>query len=157
MLRVSAVLFATIAAMATLTACGSEDTDSEIPGGADPESASVIDGWAMTLATGDIDGAAEFFALPSVAENGGIEAEIETAGDARRFNESLPCGAELTRAEAEGELTIATFELSERPGPGSCGDGTGMTAQTAFVIEDGKIVEWRRIDDLAPAPAGTPA
>ena len=41
--------------------------------------------------------------------------------------------------------SVATFRLTERPGPGVCGQGTGETAQTAFVIEDGEIVEWRRV------------
>jgi hypothetical protein len=156
--RFVAVLLLAIAIAAVLVvALGSDDEGREVPGGADPENAAVIDDWAMTLAAGDIDGAAEFFALPSIAENGGITYDIETIGDARLFNRSLPCGAELTRAEPEGELTIATFVLKERPGPGTCGDGTGNEAQTGFVIEDGKIVEWRRVDDLIPLPQGTPA
>ena len=146
-----------IAVIATLASCGSDDEASEIPGDADAESAEVIEEWVSTLAAGDVEGAAELFAIPSVAQNGGIELEIETANDARLFNASLPCGAELTRAEAEGELTIATFLLKERPGPGTCGAGTGTTAKTAFVIEDGEIVEWRRIDDGGPEAAGTPA
>lgn len=37
--------------------------------------------------------------------------------DAIAFNEALPCGAELIDTESEGRLTIATFELTERPGP----------------------------------------
>ena len=155
-----------IAAAAILSACGSDDDDGggesaeparEIPGDADPESAAVIDEWAMTLAAGDVERAAEFFAIPSVAENGGVQVKIESADDARLFNASLPCGAELTRAEAEGEFTIATFRLTERPGPGTCGSGTGETASTAFVIEDGEIVEWRRVDDGGPEAPSTPA
>jgi hypothetical protein len=105
----------------------------------------VIDEWAETLAAGDVEGAAEFFAVPSVAENG-PRLQIESVADARAFNAALPCGAELIRAETEGEITTATFRLTERPGPGSCGAGTGNTAKTAFLIEDGLIVEWRRAD-----------
>jgi hypothetical protein len=113
----------------------------------------VIDGWAKTLASGDIEGAAEFFALPSVAENG-VLVEIEDEDDALRFNASLPCGAELISAESQGELTTATFRLIERPGAGACGDGTGNTAQTSFVIEDSKIVEWRRVGLPGEEPSG---
>jgi hypothetical protein len=80
-----------------------------------------------------------------VAENGPILVEIEDLEDARAFNASLPCGAELTSAEPDGEFVLATFRLTERPGPGRCGSGAGNTAQTAFVIEDGRIVEWRRV------------
>ena len=157
--RLLAVLVIAVAITATvLLVIGGSDTDeSEIPGGADPGNAAVIDEWAMTLAEGDIQGAAEFFAIPSVAQNGGVVFEIEDAGDARLFNRSLPCGAELTRAETEGRTTVATFVLKERPGPGSCGGGTGQTAQTAFVIEDGEIVEWRRVDDVIEEAQGTPA
>jgi hypothetical protein len=153
------VLVAIAAAAVLVVAAGDDDSEDEreIPGDAEPENAAVIDDWAMTLAVGDVDGAAEFFAIPSVAENGGFVFEIETIADARDFNRSLPCGAELTRAEAEGEVTVATFRLTERPGPGTCGSGTGMTAQTAFLIEGGEIVEWRRVDDAGPEAPSTPA
>ena len=132
-----------------LAACGGDDDTpeepaTEIPGDADPGDVNVIDEWAKTLAAGDIEGAAAFFATPSVAENG-ILYEIRDEDDALRFNASLPCGAELIGAETEGEFTTATFRLKERPGPGVCGDGVGGTAQTAFVIEGSKIVEWRRV------------
>ncbi|HEX2128729.1 MAG TPA: hypothetical protein VHF58_05885 [Solirubrobacterales bacterium] len=161
MLRLAAVLaLVVILAAVVLVVVTGDDGDEagrEIPGDAEAESAAVIDEWAMTLAAGDVDGAAELFALPSVAENGGLVFQIETIEDAREFNRSLPCGAELTRAVAEGDATIATFVLKERPGPGSCGDGTGQSAQTAFVIEDGEIVEWRRVDDVIPEAQGTPA
>jgi len=122
----------------------------EIPGNADPGDVRVIDAWVTALAHGDVDTAAGYFAIPSVAENGPILARINSLDDARRFNRSLPCGARLIRAETQGDFTTATFELTERPGPGSCGDGVGHKAATAFVIKDGKIVEWRRV----PATGG---
>ncbi len=151
------VIAIAIAATALVVLGGSDSDENEIPGDAEPESAAVIDEWAMTLADGDVKGAAELFAIPSLAQNGGVQFVIKDAGDARLFNASLPCGAELTRAEADGEFTVATFRLIERPGPGRCGSGTGMTARTAFVIEDGAIVEWRRVDDGGPEAPSTPA
>jgi SnoaL-like domain len=130
-----------------LGACGGGDgsDDEQIPGGADSADARVIDEWATALREGDIDGASRYFAIPSVAENGPILVRIRDLNDARRFNASLPCGGELVRAVSEGDFVIATFRLTERPGPGECGSGTGAEAQTAFVIEDGQIVEWRRV------------
>ena len=101
--------------------------------------------WSQTLTAGDIDGAAELFALPSLAQNAGPPLRIDSLADAKLFNSSLPCGAVLTEATAAHGLTIATFRLTERPGPGSCGSGTDAEAQTAFGIEDGEIVEWRRV------------
>jgi len=146
-----ALVIALLAAAVLLAACGGDDepadpdeAPAEIAGDADPADIEVIDEWAKALASGDVEGAAEFFALPSVAENG-ILVEIEDTNDALRFNASLPCGAELISAESQGEFTTATFRLIERPGTGTCGDGTGETAQTTFVIEDSKIVEWRRV------------
>lgn len=116
---------------------------SDVPGGADPADVEVIQGWVTTLAHGDVEGAAEYFALPSVAENGGIAITLETVEEARRFNESLPCGAKLIRAVPDGDLTTATFELTERPG-GAC-DAPGERAKTTFEIENGEIVAWRRV------------
>lgn len=159
--RISVLLVALVV-LISVPACGSDDdagdrAPTDVAGDADPESAAVIDEWAMTLAAGDVEGAAEYFAIPSVAQNGGVLIEIESLDDARLFNASLPCGAELTRADGEGEITVATFRLTERPGPGTCGSGTGMIAKTAFVIEDGAIVEWRRVEAGGPEAPSTPA
>jgi hypothetical protein len=140
-----ALLLAT--ASIALAACGGDDeSTTTVPGGADPADVAVIDDWARTLNEGDVEGAAGFFALPSIAQNGPT-LRIDSVEDARLFNSSLPCGAVLTEAVEEGEFTVATFELTERPGPGSCGSGAGASARTAFKIEDGKIVEWRRVVD----------
>jgi len=124
-------------------------------GDADPEAVQVIAAWSQALSSGDIEAAAAFFKLPSVAENG-FRLTIDTDADAATFNRSLPCGAELTAAESIDDYTLATFELTERPGAGSCGSGTGATGSTAFVIEDGLITEWRRIGN-PPVPEGNRA
>lgn len=130
--------------------CGGGDESSssttvEIPGGADPEAVSVIDEWAKTLSEGDVDGAAEFFAIPSVATNG-PSFDIETPEDAQAFNAALPCGATLIEAHPRGDYVIAVFRLTERPGPGTCGAGVGQKAATAFAISSvGKITEWHRV------------
>ena len=153
---ITAVLLAGV-----LAGCGGSEDDTTVPGGADPAAVEVIDDWARTLREGDVDGAAEFFAIPSVAING-LALEIDDVEDARRFNASLPCGAILEEAVEQDGFTVATFELTERPGPGTCGSGTGATANTAFKIEDGKIVEWRRVvgedgdeGDARPAPSSS--
>jgi len=143
-------LIALIATVALLpSACGGDDDDSttaEIPGGADAASVAVIDNWARTLSEGDIDGAAGYFAIPSVVQNAGPAIEIADAEDARSFNASLPCGAELIFARPQDNLVVATFRLIERPGAGTCGSGVGHRASTAFGIDaDGKIAEWRRV------------
>ena len=142
-------LLATITA-AAIAACGGgssgDETTAEIPGGADPAEISVIDEWAHTLSRGDVEGAAEFFAIPSLAQNGPT-LRIDSVEKARQFNSSLPCGASLVEATTDGEFTIATFRLTERSGAGVCDAAAEAEAQTAFKIEDGKIAEWRRVFD----------
>ena len=150
-----------VLAVFALSACGggsstsSTATTSTVAGDANPADVKVIDGWVTALRHGNVDAASKYFAIPSVAENGSILAHIRSFGEARRFNESLPCGARLIRADSAGEFTTATFRLTERPGPGVCGPGTGGVAKTSFVIRDGKIVQWRRVGaggGAAPAP-----
>jgi hypothetical protein len=66
-----------------------------------------------------------------------------------------PAAPRLIGAETAGEFTTATFRLTERPGPGICGPGTGEAAKTSFVIRDGKIAEWRRVG--LPGARGAPS
>jgi len=151
-------------ALLALSACGGSGSDSTstdgsnatTPGNADPADVEVIDGWVTALRHGDVDAAAEYFAIPSVAENGPILVRIRSIEDARRFNESLPCGARLIRADSTGEFTTATFRLTERKGASvSCGSGVGNRARTLFLLRDGKIVHWIRATDPPDAADGT--
>lgn len=149
-------------AAAVLAACGGSDGDggsseSDVPGGADAEQVQVIDDWAAALREGDIEAAADYFDVPSTAQNGTPPIELDSRRAVVEFNEALPCGAELVNAEEHGDgFILATFELTERPGEGECGEGTGNEAQTAFRIEDGLITEWvRAADDLIPEPTPT--
>ena len=132
-----------------VSGCGGGGTSTEgapkVSGDADPADVRVIDAWVTALRHGDVHTAARRFAIPSVAENGGVIVHIKTLDDAVRFNESLPCGAVLVRAETQGQFTTATFRLTERPGPGICGPGAGEIAKTSFVIRDGRIAQWRRV------------
>jgi hypothetical protein len=148
--RVVRAFFAVIGVATVLAGCGGDGPSSSgsvsgVAGDADQGDVRVIDAWVTALRHGDVDAAARYFAIPSVAENGPLLLQIESLDDARRFNQSLPCGARLVRAETQGQFTTATFRLTERPGPGSCGPGAGEAAKTSFVISDGKIVEWRRV------------
>jgi len=161
--RSAAIPIAILLAAAALIGCGSDEGDQtiageaeaeEIPGGADPEEARVISEWSTALREGDVQAAADYFKVPSSAQNGTPPLRLRTRKDVIAFNRALPCGAELIRAEDDGRFTLATFELTERPGPGACGPGTGSTAKTAFVIEDGLITDWiRAADDPVVEPS----
>jgi hypothetical protein len=142
--------------LAAFSACGggnsTSDTTSTIAGNGNSADVKVIDAWVTALRHGDVDAASKYFAIPSTAENGPTLTRIRSFDDARRFNESLPCGARLVRADSAGAFTTATFRLTERPGPGTCGLGTGGIAKTSFVIRNGKIVQWRRVGAAGGAP-----
>jgi hypothetical protein len=156
--RLAAILIATIAAAGPASGCGGAGGDKgvRVVPRTESDAAAVIRRWADTLRRGDVRAAAGFFALPSVVSNGTPPIELRTLADARLFNESLPCGARLIRTSSSGRFTTATFRLTERPGPGTCGRGVGMTARTTFVISRGKIREWRRVADQ-PTPSGRTA
>lgn len=113
--------------------------------------------WADTLRRGDVNGAAELFAVPAVVANGTRPVTLDTRGQLRIFNRSLPCGAVvLGMREAAHGFVVATFRLTERPGPGRCGSGTGDTARVAVRVEDGLIVYWLRVSDPPARPAPEP-
>jgi hypothetical protein len=143
-----------LAAAGLLASCGGDEADRRtLIGG--HESVAVIEGWVETLAEGDVEGAAGYFALPSVVENGAPPITLRSHADAVDFNRSLPCGAELVRARRLGRFIVATFRLTDRP-HGDCGSGTGHLARTAFVIREGKIVQWRRLPDPSESEGEAP-
>ena len=144
------------AGLLALSGCGGSSSSSTVPGGANPDAVRVIKGWVDQLRAGHVADASDFFSLPTVVQNGTPALELTTRQEVVQFNESLPCGAKLVRAESHGRFTIATFVLTERPGPGRCGAGVGDTAETAFAIRDGHITEWRRVVPTQPSqPTGT--
>ena len=116
----------------------------------------MIESWIGALSDGDVEGAAGYFAVPSLAENGTGPVTLRSHADVLDFNRSLPCGARLVRARPVGRFIAATFRLTERPG-GACDGGTGQLARTAFVIRDGKIVQWRRLANPPRGGGGGPS
>ena len=105
----------------------------------------VIDGWVRAVARRRYERAAAYFAPNAVVEQLG-EIRLRTRSDAIAFNRGLPCSAELTDVEDEGETSLAAFRLL--PGPGGPCEGS---ARVRFTIRDGLIREWRQL----PEP-GTP-
>jgi hypothetical protein len=88
-----------------------------------------------------------------VVSNGTPPITLRSRAQVKRFNESLPCGAVLERTYRDGRYTAAVFRLTERPGPGRCGPGTGASARTAFLVRNGKIRQWRRLAEPEAPPA----
>jgi hypothetical protein len=119
----------------------------------------VIRGWADALRRGNVARANTYFRIPSRVSNGGPPLELRSKAAVDVFNRTLPCGARLVSAELRPDgFVLATFRLTERPGRGECGTGTGELARTLFDIERGKIVQWlRAVDPGEPSegPGGT--
>ena len=119
----------------------------------EPGDVEIVRAWADTLRHGKVRAAARYFALPSLVSNGTAPIKLETRAEAEFFNRTLPCGARLIDTEpAPHGFFIATFRLTERPGPGECGTGTGETARTAFRVRDEHITDWLRVQDIPSAP-----
>ena len=68
--------------------CGGNDEpeEAEVPGSADPDATRVIEDWATALREGDVEGAAEYFELPSIAQNGTPPLELDSREDVILFN-----------------------------------------------------------------------
>jgi limonene-1,2-epoxide hydrolase len=120
------------------------------------EQVRVIRGWVDALRAGHVDAAARFFAVPAIVQNDSPVIRLGTRAQVRAFNAALPCGARLVKTFVYRRYVAATFVLTERPG-GTCGNGTGRLAATAFLIRHGKIEEWQRVPLPSEGPAPTPA
>jgi hypothetical protein len=131
---------------------------------ADPAQVAVVRRWATALRSGDIEGAAKTFGLPSEFVNGGPQpVEIHTLAQAELVQTTLPCGAEVISAFRDGRRIDVLFRLVDRRGRGggaqACGSGVGQTARTEFLIRNGHIAEWLRAPSLRgdPGVPTTPA
>jgi hypothetical protein len=153
-------LVALLAAGLALAGCA---TTSLLPGhhqsgtGGDAAQVAVVRHWAAALRAGDLRGAAGYFHLPSVFENGATGAvEIRTLAQAEAVNSTLSCGAQVVSAFREGRYINVLFRLTARAGRGggaqACGSGVGQTARTKFLIRGGEILAWVR----APSRPGDP-
>ena len=121
---------------------------------ADPAQVAVVRRWADTLRRGDVTGAARLFSLPVIVANGGPPLRLQTRPEVRFFNQTLPCGAKVVSARrARAGFMVVTFALTERPGAGTCGTGTGRFARTAIRVRHGVITDWVRVQDLPTGPS----
>jgi len=127
---------------------------------ADPTQLAVVRHWAADLRSGNIDGAAAYFHLPSLFYNGATDTiTLRSTAEAVAANSTLPCGAVVISAFRQGRFIDVLFRLTARAGRGggaqACGSGIGQTARTRFLIHDGHILEWLRAPSL-PGDPGVP-
>jgi hypothetical protein len=119
---------------------------------------SVIRGWANALRAGHVNRAARFFALPALIADGvRPKRRVAKMEGIRAFNRGLPCGAKLLNTKRGADsFVVATFRLTERPGPrpSTCGAGTDQVAAVVFLVENHHIVQWLRAEDPAQPASG---
>lgn len=127
------------------------------PSHVDSAQARVVRAWADALRHGHVAAAAAYFALPAVVANGSPPVRLPTRAAVRGFNRSLPCGARLVATEPTPHgFLVATFRLTERPGAGECGSGTGGLAQVAIRVRGGHITYWVRLERVPRLPGPAP-
>ena len=107
----------------------------------------AIRAWSRALNDGDFEQAASFFADGAVVEQLD-EMRLNDMDAAVAFNRSLPCKADVTDVEDEGETLVAAFRLRDGPGGPCMG-----AARVRFRFEAGKFAEWRQLSAPA-APDG---
>lgn len=129
-----------VACALALAACGGDEG---------PSDEEVIRGWVQAVSAGRYVRAAEYFAPGAVVEQV-EELSLETRADALAFNRGLPCRADLTDVEDEGDTSLAAFRL--RRGPGGPCEGA---ARVRFTIRDGLIHEWRQLPEAPPPGQST--
>jgi hypothetical protein len=113
----------------------------------------VIRGWLLALERQDYEQAAYYFAPGAIIDQG-RPYRLRTPEQARNFNASLPCRADLVALKDEGRTVLATFSLREGPG-GRCSG----PVKVRYTIRKGKFTEWRQLPNIRrePVPAQSAA
>jgi len=122
-----------------LASCGGSD------GGPDEEQA--VRDWIEALNAERHERAASFFATGAIVEQA-REFRLEDRADAIAFNRSLPCDADVTDIDDEGDTLLVAFRL-RGSGPGGCNGGS---ARVRFRFRDGKFSEWRQLPEPVTPP-----
>ena len=129
-----------LAAIATLTACGSSA----------PSAESVVRAWSQALNSDDNNRAADLFALGAEVVQSGRVLKLRTHQDAVAWNSALPCSGRIVSIRSNGDTATATFRLGDRRN--SRCDGPGNEATAIFKVVKGKIVLWHQTASSGPSP-----
>jgi SnoaL-like domain len=74
----------------------------------------IVRGWNEAVNEGDNDRAAEYFAAGATIVVDDQSVKLAGRADARRFNASLPCAADIAEIRTDGDRVTATFNLRQR-------------------------------------------
>jgi hypothetical protein len=124
--------------VAAVLAAGCEEASEHPEEGVHSPEGVMIRDWLLAVQNGDYDHAADFFAPGAIIDQG-RPFRLRTRAQARLFNETLPCHADLVGLADRGGQVLATFRL--KPGPGGPCKGR---VQVRYTIVDGRFTEWRQ-------------
>ena len=127
---------------------GSEDKAQTTPAPrpAEPGYGRLIRDWSKAINAERYERAASFFAPGAIVDQG-REFRLENHRGAVLFNSTLPCKADVTDVDGEGDTLLAAFRLRDGPG-GSC-EGS---ARVRFRFRNGKFIEWRQLPESDTPP-----
>jgi hypothetical protein len=119
------------------------------------EARRVVGRWLAALRRGDLEAAANQWALPSRFQNGTPVLTIDTPVERLAIQEALPCGG--TPAQVDGTSTpgyvLVRIDLTTRPGGGPA-SACGGEVRVAIQVEAGRITAMFRLDEDGEIPAG---
>jgi hypothetical protein len=135
-----------LAALA-LAGCGGGDPEPRLDRPA-PRSAQerAIRGWSAAVNRGDFAEAARFFAPGAVVEQV-RQFRLRDRKAAEAFSRSLPCRADVTDVERQGDSVVAAFRLRPGTAPAAACD---EDARVRFRFRGGRFSEWRQLPEAEP-------
>jgi hypothetical protein len=143
-----ATITAVLLALAVLAGCDSSSSKpAPKPDPLHTYKGRVIRGWLLALERQDYEQAAYYFAPGAIIDQG-HPFRLRTADQARNFNASLPCRADLIALKDEGRRVLATFALHKGPAGGCSG-----LVKVRYTIRKGKFTEWRQLPNIRDGPA----
>lgn len=144
-------VLASLAVLLLLGGCASgadDDGSGPAPRPKQSKEARAIRNWSAALNAGRYEEAASFFAEGAVVEQT-REFRLPDHDAALAFNRGLPCKADVTDIDDEGDTLVAAFRL--RAGPlGGCDGGS---ARVRFRFRGGKFSEWRQLPESDAPPS----
>ncbi len=112
----------------------------------EPKEAGSIRSWSAAVNRGDFRAAGSYFAIGAIVEQA-RRFKLPDRSAAVAFSKSLPCRADVTDVDDEGETVLAAFRLRRGPG-GRC---TG-SARVRFRFRGRRFTEWRQLPQVEEPP-----
>ncbi len=108
-----------------------------------PGPAAVVRAWTAALNRSDNEAGARLFARNAVVVQNGLRLVLSTHELALLWMQGVPCSGRIVRITVTKNIADAVFVLGPRKGI-TC-DAPGIKARAAFVVRNGRIVQWTQL------------